>query len=201
MASKSSRRNKHETKNANFRSKFELPEEETIVDDFSCAISQDVLLHGRMYVSQGWVCFYSNIFGHRTTEVMPMARITAIEKKNTSLFIPNAIEVTVAREDGTTARHFFASFQERDACHTVLRKMWDEHKSGARARPAAAAPTVAATRRRQPEPEPEPEQQPAATSSAATPEAAGDAAAAAEQEEVDIMLVADENQVRLSSTF
>ena len=30
---------------------------------FSCALSREILLQGRMYVSQGWFCFYSNIFG------------------------------------------------------------------------------------------------------------------------------------------
>ena len=74
-------RSKGEKSHANFRAKFNLPEDERIVDDFSCAISQDVLLHGRMYVSQSHICFYSNIFGHRTTEVMPMRAITAIEKR------------------------------------------------------------------------------------------------------------------------
>ena len=34
--------------------------------DFSCALSREILLQGRIYVSQGWVCFYSNIFGWET---------------------------------------------------------------------------------------------------------------------------------------
>ena len=104
----------------------------------------------------------------------------------------------MAREDGATARHFFASFQQRDDCHAALRKMWAEHKSGARAQPGAtAAAPAAAIARHAPEPEPEPEQQLAGAPSTASPEAtAAAAAAASEQEEVDIMLVADENQVR-----
>lgn len=34
--------------------------------DFTCALSREILLQGRIYVSQGWVCFYSNIFGWET---------------------------------------------------------------------------------------------------------------------------------------
>ena len=34
--------------------------------DYSCALSRDILLHGRLFVSQNWICFYSNIFGWET---------------------------------------------------------------------------------------------------------------------------------------
>lgn len=31
--------------------------------DFSCAVESRILLHGRMYVTTTFVCFYSNLFG------------------------------------------------------------------------------------------------------------------------------------------
>lgn len=112
-------------KDANFCAKFNLPTTERISEDFSCAINRDILLHGRMYVSAGYICFYSKIFGHRTMEVMPFRSITAIEKKNTSLFIPNAIEITLRPDTArlNTARHFFASFLHRDITIARLRDM------------------------------------------------------------------------------
>ena len=36
------------------------------VVDFSCALSREILLQGRIYIAQGWFCFYSNIFGWET---------------------------------------------------------------------------------------------------------------------------------------
>ncbi|CAN0516175.1 unnamed protein product, partial [Ectocarpus sp. 8 AP-2014] len=33
------------------------------VADFSCAVESRILLHGRMYVTNTFVCFYSNLFG------------------------------------------------------------------------------------------------------------------------------------------
>ena len=178
-----------EEKSANFRAKFELPAEESIVDDWSCAIQKDILLHGRMYVSQRFVCFYSNIFGHRTMEVLPFDAITAIEKKNTSLFVPNAIEISVRTEDGAKARHFFASFQHRDTSVGVLRRLWAEHQER-RSRP------------QEPEPEPEPELPPFPDDAGSPPAAQGAAAGAEEgeegeereEDEADIMLVAEEKQ-------
>jgi len=34
--------------------------------DYSCALQRDILVHGRLYVSQNWLCFYANIFGWET---------------------------------------------------------------------------------------------------------------------------------------
>ena len=33
---------------------------------YTCALSKDILLQGKMFVSQNWICFYSNIFGYET---------------------------------------------------------------------------------------------------------------------------------------
>lgn len=34
--------------------------------DYSSALQRDILVHGRLYVSQNYLCFYSNIFGWET---------------------------------------------------------------------------------------------------------------------------------------
>lgn len=34
-----------------------------LIADFSCAVESKILLHGRMYVTQKFICFYSNLFG------------------------------------------------------------------------------------------------------------------------------------------
>ena len=38
----------------------------SITLDYSCALQRDILVHGRLYVSQSWLCFYANIFGWET---------------------------------------------------------------------------------------------------------------------------------------
>lgn len=32
------------------------------VVDYSCALQKDILVHGRLYISQSFLCFYANIF-------------------------------------------------------------------------------------------------------------------------------------------
>jgi len=34
--------------------------------DYSCALQRDILIHGRLYVTQNWLCFYANIFSWET---------------------------------------------------------------------------------------------------------------------------------------
>jgi hypothetical protein len=35
--------------------------------DYSCALQKDILVHGRLYVSQNYLCFYANIFRWETS--------------------------------------------------------------------------------------------------------------------------------------
>ena len=37
-----------------------------VFTDYSCALQRDILVHGRLYISQNWLCFYANIFGWET---------------------------------------------------------------------------------------------------------------------------------------
>ena len=37
------------------------------VADYSCALQKDILVHGRLYASQHYLCFYANIFRWETS--------------------------------------------------------------------------------------------------------------------------------------
>ena len=81
--------------------------DEVVLRDFSCAYSGTILLHGRLYVLQRTLCFYSNIFGHETRKIVSLDSITAILKRSTLGIIPTAIEIEVA---GSKDNVVFASF-------------------------------------------------------------------------------------------
>lgn len=61
--------------------------------EFNCALQKRILLQGRLYLFDSYVCFYSNLFGYVHTKVIPLADVTAVCKKKTALVVPNAIEV------------------------------------------------------------------------------------------------------------
>ncbi|KAL1131695.1 hypothetical protein AAG570_011308, partial [Ranatra chinensis] len=97
----------------------DVPPEERLVVDYSCAIQRDILLHGRLYISQNYLCFYANIFRWETQVVLRWKDVTALTKEKTALVIPNAILVHT-----DTERHFFTSFAARDKAYLMLFRVW-----------------------------------------------------------------------------
>ena len=71
------------TSAAALRELFELPEGEMLVGDFSCAIERTILLHGRAYLTQSFLCFASNIFGFETKVVLPGRSSTRCCRRST----------------------------------------------------------------------------------------------------------------------
>lgn len=87
--------------------------------DYGCALQRDILIQGRVYISENHMCFHANIFGWVTTLVIPFHNVKAIEKKMTAFVIPNAIGVTE-----NSNKYTFASFLARDTAYDVIYNIW-----------------------------------------------------------------------------
>jgi hypothetical protein len=120
-------------RNQDFHALFpQLDQHELLIEDFNCALQKEILVQGRLYLSEKHLCFYANIFGWVTNMVIPMMDMLAVEKKNTAFVIPNAILVMTK-----DAKLFFASFLFRDSCFQLMVDTWKR----ARAVHAAVATT------------------------------------------------------------
>lgn len=102
----------------------DLPDSEKIIDDYSCALAKEILIQGRLYVSQNWLCFYSNIFTIENKLIVPFSHVTALTKERTALVIPNAITISA-----NNIKYGFSSFVARDIVHTVLMQIWQNSRS------------------------------------------------------------------------
>uniref|UniRef100_UPI00358E4304 protein Aster-B isoform X3 n=1 Tax=Myxine glutinosa TaxID=7769 RepID=UPI00358E4304 len=110
----------YKQRNEDFRKLFkQLPESERLIVDYSCALQRDILLQGRLYVSENWLCFYSNIFRWETLLCIRFKDITAMTKEKTARLIPNAIQVSTE-----TDKHFFTSLGARDRTYMMLFRLW-----------------------------------------------------------------------------
>lgn len=110
-------------RNREFHQVFKsVPEEDYLIDDYSAALQKEILLHGRMYVSEGHICFSSNILGWVTNLVISFDEIVSVEKKSTAVIFPNAIIIQTLH-----ARNVFASFLSRDTTYELIIGIW---KSG-----------------------------------------------------------------------
>jgi len=96
-----------------------LPDGETLIQDFSCALLRDILVQGRLYISQNWFCFYANILGWETLLTIEVKKIAGIKKEKTALVINNAISISTHEE-----KYFFSSFMSRDSAYAHMMRVW-----------------------------------------------------------------------------
>lgn len=110
----------YKQRNEDFRKLFKkLPDTERLIVDYSCALQKDILLQGRLYLSENWLCFYSNIFRWETTITILLKDVTSLTKEKTAKLIPNAIQISTDNE-----KHFFTSFGARDRSFMMIFRLW-----------------------------------------------------------------------------
>ncbi|EAU92392.2 hypothetical protein CC1G_00611 [Coprinopsis cinerea okayama7 len=107
-------------RNADFHELFpNIPEGDYLIEDYGCALQREILIQGRLYISENHVCFHANIFGWITDLSIPICEIISLEKKMTAFVIPNAIQITTRQ-----AKYSFASFLSRDTTFDVIYNIW-----------------------------------------------------------------------------
>nr|XP_060626756.1 protein Aster-C isoform X1 [Anolis sagrei ordinatus] len=107
-------------RNEEFKRQFShLPDLDRLVVDYACALQKDILLQGRLYLSENWLCFYSNIFRWETTISIALKDITFMTKEKTARLIPNAIQIATEGE-----KFFFTSFNARDRSYLHIFRLW-----------------------------------------------------------------------------
>lgn len=107
-------------RNKDFHDLFpSLNELDRLLDDFSCALSREILLQGKIYVSENHICFNSNLLGWVTTLIIPLSEVKSIERKSTAGLFPNGIMIVTK-----DSKHNFASFLSRDATFEFVNAVW-----------------------------------------------------------------------------
>jgi len=107
-------------RNKDFHSLFRsVPDDDYLIEDYSAALQRDILLHGRLYVSEGHICFSSNILGWVTNLVISFEEVVSVEKKSTAVIFPNAIVIQTLQ-----ARNTLASFVARDSTYELIIGIW-----------------------------------------------------------------------------
>uniref|UniRef100_A0A672NGW1 GRAM domain containing 1B n=1 Tax=Sinocyclocheilus grahami TaxID=75366 RepID=A0A672NGW1_SINGR len=110
----------YKQRNEDFRKLFkQLPDTERLIVDYSCALQRDILLQGRLYLSENWICFYSNIFRWETLLTVRLKDVCSMTKEKTARLIPNAIQLCTDSE-----KHFFTSFGARDRTYMMMFRLW-----------------------------------------------------------------------------
>ncbi|KAI3804248.1 hypothetical protein L1987_25648 [Smallanthus sonchifolius] len=111
-----------------YRQLFRLPPEEVLIQDFNCALQENFILQGHMYLFVHHICFYSNLFGFETKKIISFEEITSVKRAKTAGIFPTAIELIASEK-----KYFFTSFLSRDEAFKLINDGWVEHGNGSKA--------------------------------------------------------------------
>ncbi|XP_068456185.1 GRAM domain-containing protein 2B-like [Clinocottus analis] len=100
--------------NKTFQKLFqEIPVEEKLTHTFTCALQKEVLYHGKLFVSENYVCFHSSVLLKDTKVVIPASSVQSVKKHNSTLSM-----LSIQNADGE--KHTFVSLRNRDLCYKLL---------------------------------------------------------------------------------
>lgn len=106
-----------------FHNLFEsIPNDDRLIDDFSCALSRDFLYQGRLYISEKNLCFNSNILGWVSKDIIPMKDIRYLEKTSAAGLFPNAILIETDNE-----KVQFNNFLSREQTFNLIKEVWSKN--------------------------------------------------------------------------
>ncbi|ETE62353.1 GRAM domain-containing protein 3 [Ophiophagus hannah] len=85
--------------NAHFHKLFlDVPIDEPLRQNFTCALQKEIMYQGKLYVSENWICFHSKVFGKDIKITIPVLSVTLIKKTKTALLVPNALIITTVSD-------------------------------------------------------------------------------------------------------
>uniref|UniRef100_UPI00398F04AE GRAM domain-containing protein 2B isoform X3 n=1 Tax=Pristiophorus japonicus TaxID=55135 RepID=UPI00398F04AE len=114
--------------NATFHKQFKdiaENENENVIDSFKCALHKEVPYHGKMYVSDNYICFYSSIL-KETKLVVPVQSVAVLKKQNTAFLVPNALCIKTTEGE----KHLFGSLRSRDMTFKILKAICTHLENG-----------------------------------------------------------------------
>ncbi|XP_072220454.1 GRAM domain-containing protein 2A-like isoform X1 [Leuresthes tenuis] len=110
--------------NKTFHKLFEeIPEEESMTHAFTCALQKEVLYHGKLFISENHVCFYSSVLLKDTKVVIPASSMKGVKKHNSAL---SMLSIQTSRGE----KYSFVSLRNRETCYKLLQSFCSPTQEG-----------------------------------------------------------------------
>ncbi|XP_034410906.1 GRAM domain-containing protein 2B-like isoform X2 [Cyclopterus lumpus] len=91
----------------------DIPVGENLTHTFTCALQKEVPYHGKLFVSENFVCFHSSVLLKDTKVVIPASSVQGVKKHNSTLSM-----LSIQTADGE--KHTFVSLRHRELCYKLL---------------------------------------------------------------------------------
>ncbi|XP_077414852.1 uncharacterized protein LOC144044369 [Vanacampus margaritifer] len=101
--------------NVNFHKIFQdIPEGENLTHTFTCALQKEVIYHGKIYISENLMCFFSSVLLKETKVEIHKSNIQEVKKLNLSML---SIQTT------DNEKHLFIYLRNRELCYNLLKSV------------------------------------------------------------------------------
>ncbi|XP_043910030.1 GRAM domain-containing protein 2B-like [Protopterus annectens] len=118
-----------------FQTSFpEAAEEGPLLESTPCALQKEVPFHGRLFISESHICFYSPGIRKEIKVTIAIPSVMVLKKANTALLVPNAITVKTSAGE----KYLFVSLRSREQTFKVLKAVCSHIQDGS----AGSSPTV-----------------------------------------------------------
>ena len=101
------------------RNLFNLNKEEKILDDFGCSLSEKIPTPGRLYLTEHFICFGSNLFGFNRKYSIAFNEITVLRLKKSNI----EIETKINKKN----KFSFTSFTDIKIVYKRIKSMCRSH--------------------------------------------------------------------------
>ena len=109
-----SRRARHFQKLFQSEINNDMPE---VIDSYVCAYQGDILLQGKLYITDRYLCFHSRIINYVTKHVYRWEQIKRVTKERVAFIFPTAIGIQLK---GSSKKITYASFLQRDQAYEKI---------------------------------------------------------------------------------
>ncbi|CAE7152028.1 unnamed protein product, partial [Rhizoctonia solani] len=105
-------------RNTAFHNLFpEVPANDYLIQEYGCTLQRECDIGGRLYLTENFICFHSNIYQWNRNFMIPFRHVTSLEKIMTTT--SNAIRVYTR-----TTSYTFTSLLLRDIVYDVMYNFW-----------------------------------------------------------------------------
>lgn len=99
----------------------------TLIDSYVCAYQGDILLQGKMYITDRYLCFHSRIINYVTKHVYRWEQIDNVTKERVAFIFPTAIGIQLK---SSGKKITYASFIQRDQAFDKINLIWTRSSNG-----------------------------------------------------------------------
>ncbi|UJR14583.1 hypothetical protein I4U23_001578 [Adineta vaga] len=98
----------------------ELPSDEQLIVSYPCIWRKDMFMHGRMFLSMNYLCFYTCFFKSEERIYIVLKDIVSVERDKSANTLSNAIKLQTNKDD----EYVFASFVPRERIFIAIFRLW-----------------------------------------------------------------------------